>query len=71
MHIETNAAVQPTKDNVIMKLDLSLTDDEDYDLVKIMPILTPVATDNVSSREQVLADIKSSLPKYALRNTRR
>ena len=43
MHIETNAAVQPTKDNVIRKLDLSLTDDEDVDLVKIMPILTPVA----------------------------
>ena len=50
MHIETNAEVQPTKDNVIRKLDLSLTDGEDDDLVKIMPILTPVATDNVSSR---------------------
>ena len=32
-----------------------------------MPILKPVATDNVSSRKQVHTDIKGSLPKYALK----
>ena len=42
MHIQTDAAVQSTKDKVIRKLDLSLTGDQDDDLVKIMPILTPV-----------------------------